>query len=137
MYHIYFIRYLHYLVELFIATYIFIFPKKFDLYYSIFNFILCFHWIIFKNECILSYLEKKFINPNYVLGSHPKKHIHRNVLTFSFYYNYLVNILYFVNILFVFYRNKSILIRSLLFLSLIITLYYRIIFVDTKEKLGN
>ena len=31
------------------------------------------HWMILKNECIISYLEKKTLDTNYVLGSDPLK----------------------------------------------------------------
>jgi hypothetical protein len=132
MFKLYFVRYLHYLIEIFYTTYIFIFPKKFDLYFSLTIFILCFHWIIFKHECILSYLEKQIIDPNYELGSDPKKHIHRELLLPAI--QFLINILFVVNLLVVLYRNNSTLIRSLLIGAISIFLYYQTIFCNPKEK---
>jgi hypothetical protein len=69
------IRWVHSAIMFFNLFYIFLFDKKYDLIYLIlFNFIIV-HWIFFKNECALSYLEKKILDKNYKLGneifSHP------------------------------------------------------------------
>ena len=32
------------------------------------------HWIFLKNECIISYIEKKLINKNYEAGTFPSLH---------------------------------------------------------------
>jgi len=52
--------------------YIFISNPLYDIYYSGFILFQTIHWIILKNECIISYIEKKMIDPNYVLGKNPK-----------------------------------------------------------------
>jgi hypothetical protein len=132
MFHLYIVIWLHYLIEIFYTTYIFIFPKKFDIYFSLFIFIICLHWIIFKNECILSYIEKKIIDPNYILGSTPNNHIHINLLHPFIYF--LFSIIIFINILYVLYRNNSMSIRFLLLTSISIFLYYQFIFCDISES---
>jgi hypothetical protein len=45
-----------------------ILTDKYDLYYVIVVFLTTLHWNIFKGECIASYYEKKFLDPNYKLG---------------------------------------------------------------------
>lgn len=54
-------------------TYGFIIPKYyfFDKLYLITFLSIPFSWILFKNECLISYLTKKLENPNYILGSNP------------------------------------------------------------------
>lgn len=69
------VRWVHSVIMLFNLLYIFMFDKKYDLLYLIlFNFIIV-HWLFFKNECVLSYIEKKIIDKNYKIGdeifSHP------------------------------------------------------------------
>ena len=57
---IFLLRFTHILNEIFMMIYVFIFrTNKYDLYFSIYLFIIFLHWLLFKNECILSYLEKK------------------------------------------------------------------------------
>ena len=55
-------------------TYGFIIPKHslFDKLYIITLTLIPFSWIICKDECIISYLIKKYENPNYVLGNEPE-----------------------------------------------------------------
>jgi hypothetical protein len=43
--------------------------KKYDLLYLSCIFIFVFNWNIFKGECIISYYEKKLLDPNYKLGT--------------------------------------------------------------------
>jgi hypothetical protein len=45
--------------------------KNFDLMYLAFAAFILVHWIICKFECIISYIEKKLLNPSYQLGSDP------------------------------------------------------------------
>ena len=66
------IELLHYLNDFFLGFYIFIFrTNKYDIYYSVYFLLMVLHWIIFKNECILSYFEKKIIDKDYKLGDKP------------------------------------------------------------------
>lgn len=43
--------------------------NKYDGLYLIFLYIVMAHWIYFKNECLVNYLEKIKIDPNYQLGT--------------------------------------------------------------------
>jgi hypothetical protein len=122
-----FIRIIHYLIELFYSTYIFIFPKKYDIYFAIFIFLMTFHWLIFRNECILSVIEKKLENSKYILGTDPYKHIYRDVC--PKYIFVITSILLFVNLFVVLYRSSdSKLITFLIIISIIIIIYYKLIY---------
>jgi hypothetical protein len=55
------------------SIYGFIFSKNVlldKLYISTFT-LIPFSWIVFKDECIVSYIIKKYENPNYILGDEP------------------------------------------------------------------
>lgn len=98
-----FIQIIHILNELFLSTYVFIFNKKYDIYFMIYIFINILHWMFLKNECILSYIEKKIIDKNYILGTQPFNHPYRELL--PQYVLYLFKIFKFINIFIVFIRN--------------------------------
>ena len=93
----------------------FIFPKHFifDKLY-IFSFVLItFSWLVFKDECIFSYLMKKHANPDYILGSDPGNvedisNLFYTKELYNFYYhtNHLVR---FYSLLIVNNRDKKIL----------------------------
>jgi hypothetical protein len=56
------LKFIHVLNKIFMMIYVFIFrTNKYDLYFSIYIFLIFLHWLLFKNECILSYLEKKLL----------------------------------------------------------------------------
>jgi hypothetical protein len=116
------IKIIHIIHEIFLSTYIFIFNKKYDIYFVIYIFILSSHWIILKNECILSYIEKKLMDKNYKLGVEPYNHPYYKELPTEIIK--IFNILKLINILYVAYRNiynKYILI--LIFISFILIIY--------------
>lgn len=73
------IQFLHVLIDVFNCTYIFIFPSYYDIYYASWILIQTLHWIALKNECIVSYIEKKIMDPSYELGSKPKHIPHNDV----------------------------------------------------------
>ena len=98
-----FIQIIHILNELFLSTYIFIFNKKYDVYFMIYIFIIFLHWIFLQNECILSYIEKKIINKNYTLGSEPYNHPFRTLISNNVLC--IFKILKSINIFVVFIRN--------------------------------
>lgn len=97
------VQLIHILNEIFLSTYIFIFPEKYDLYYSIYLIIIVLHWLFLKNECIISYLEKKIIDKNYVLGSKPYFHPYNSSV--PKYLIYIFELLKFINIILVLHRN--------------------------------
>lgn len=43
--------------------------NKYDLYYLIFLYLVIVHWILLKNECLINYIEKIKIDPEYKLGT--------------------------------------------------------------------
>lgn len=45
-----------------------IYPKRFWWLLPLYFVFILFHWRLFRNECILTYFEKKVINPDYRLG---------------------------------------------------------------------
>lgn len=103
----------HHLLVIYQASYIFLFKKtKLD-YIYIFIFILInLHWVIFKGECIISYLHKKYDNVQYILGSEPMKMDDmKSVFTMIFpkelftYYITTLIVLTIVNMFFVLFRN--------------------------------
>lgn len=61
----------HNLVSCITLIYIFFAPISFDFYFSLILLFQSFHWIIFKGECIINYIEQKLINTNYKLGDNP------------------------------------------------------------------
>jgi len=61
------------------------------------------HWLLLKGECILTYLEKKTLDPNYKLGSDPYRSPFYTVLGSST--MKLIKTIYLINILFIIYRN--------------------------------
>jgi len=65
---------IHSFVAFFTAFYIFIIPSKFtyDFFFTIFNVFIVLHWILYNNECCLSYYYKKLKNKNYIAGTHTK-----------------------------------------------------------------
>ena len=68
---LYIIQLLHLCIDIFNSTYIFIFPAKYDIYYVSWILFMVVHWFFLKNECVIGYIEKKIMNPKYVLGSNP------------------------------------------------------------------
>ena len=99
------IQLIHILNEIFLSIYIFIFSKKYDIYFTIYLVIIAIHWLFIKNECIISYIEKKLINNNYILGSKPFYHPFRNLM--PKYLIYLLDIMKFINIIVVLIRNYN------------------------------
>lgn len=97
------IKFIHILNEIFLSTYIFIFPKKYDIYFTLYLLIIILHWVLLKNECILTYIEKKLIDKNYKLGSSPYYHPYHSIVPKCFIY--LFEFLKIVNILVILYRN--------------------------------
>jgi hypothetical protein len=58
-FYILFIRFVHYFITIKICFFIFIFDKKYDMYYVIYFCLLLLHWILF-DECFLSKIEHEY-----------------------------------------------------------------------------
>jgi len=70
------VKFIHILIDIIISSYIFIFSPIYDIYYAGFVFIQTLHWAALKNECVITYIEKLLIDPNYELGSNIKYQPH-------------------------------------------------------------
>jgi len=73
------LQFFHVLIDIFNCSYIFLFSSKYDIYFASWILLQTLHWLVLKNECIISYLEKRIEDPNYVLGSEPKRIPHNDV----------------------------------------------------------
>lgn len=103
---LYLIKSIHTINEIFLMFYVFIFKtNKYDVYYTIYLSLICIHWTLLNNECILSYCEKKIIDNNYILGQEPYKNILMEEIPFQF---LIINhILKLYNIIVVVFRNNK------------------------------
>lgn len=88
------IGYLHLLLSILKYIYGYIFPSilLFDSLYIILFAAIPLSWILFKNECLLSYFIKKYENNNYKLGDEPSNYkdmsdIFPNNKIYSYYTN--------------------------------------------------
>ena len=117
------IQFIHFLIDSFNMTYIFLFSAVYDIYFVTWIFLQTVHWGLLKNECIVSYIEKKIIDPNYELGENPKWIPHYDV-----YYNKysitLKSILIIGTLLFILLRSKSNKTRIICFMAVLLWLYF-------------
>jgi hypothetical protein len=70
------LRYIHIAWGLFMILYWFLFDQKYDLIYLVMFCVMVSHWFMCNNECILNYLERKQVDPDYKLGEKPYHHGH-------------------------------------------------------------
>jgi len=103
---LFFIKFIHTLNEFFFMFYVFIFKNnKYDIYYTIYFCLIFIHWLLLNNECILSYIEKKLVDENYVLGDNPYSHLLMEEIPLSILItNHLLKL---YNIIIVVFRNKK------------------------------
>lgn len=117
------IQFIHLLIDLFCMFYIFLFNPIYDIYFSGFVLLQTIHWALLKNECIVSYIEKKLINSNYKLGDNPKWIPH-----YSVYHNkftiLLKAILILGALLLVTFRNKHNYILYICIAAFILWIYF-------------
>jgi len=127
-------NYFHLSLDFFLYSYLFLFNQMYDFYFIISIFLQFLHWLFFKNECVLNYVEKKLINNNYKLGN--------NISLVPFekrFYNDFFLKMKFVIILSVllciYYRNKHKNIKYLLIITMCIFFYIGIIRYKHSKKL--
>lgn len=126
---IFFLHIFHWLItDVIILIYILTIPVYYDFYLILILIFQAIHWLILKNECIISYIEKKLINVNYNLGDN----ISLNPFE-DFIYNknkLVINskniILPLILFIILFYRNKNKKIIYLLLFAFIINIYLNI-----------
>jgi len=124
-------NYLHFVLDMCLFSYLFIFPVFFDFYLALILFFQALHWLYLKNECIIGYIEKKIENKNYNLGDkfyyvpHEKR----------FYNNLFILLKSFIItsiVIYLFYRNKGI--TKLLFGIIIIIAFYHTICIHLAKN---
>jgi hypothetical protein len=125
------IQILHLLLVIFV-TFFTLLTDKYDVYYFLFLLATVLHWNIFNGECIASYYEKKFINPNYKFGDAQeslfKQILGKNTTNSLIYSNIIV-------IIFLLYRNYGKpTFKTILVLALFIIILYN---TSTKIKFKN
>ena len=100
------LQFIHVSIDAFFCLYIFLFNPIYDLYFVLFVLFQTIHWGFLRNECSITYLEKKLIDPDYVLGSNPTYLPHVSV-----YYNkQLFNIksaIILSSLAYIWYRNRK------------------------------
>lgn len=119
---LYSIQIVHLIIDLLCMFYLFLFTTAYDIYFCGFILVQTVHWMLLKNECILSYIEKKIIHPGYELGSQPKWIPHYT----SFYNSYtklLKAFLIIGSLLYVAFRNKKPEIKLLCVTSIVLWIY--------------
>jgi hypothetical protein len=114
----------HFFLDMIPFIYILFFSKNYDYIIVTIVFIQCLHWLVLKNECSLSYLEKQLINPSYELGQDISYIPHEDI----FYDNiYVVIVMHFLQIcvfIYILHRSKqSSYIVSLASISILIMIY--------------
>jgi hypothetical protein len=119
------VKFVHFLIDVFLCAYIFIFSLVYDFYYAAFLLVQTLHWASLKNECIITYIEKKLIDPNYILGSNikhlPHNETYHNDVTLT-----IKAILILSTLMIITYRSKSVISKvfAILALGLWINLTY-------------
>jgi hypothetical protein len=117
------IQLVHFFIDAFCMFYVFIFNPIYDIYYSSFIFSQTIHWGLLKNECIVSYIEKKLMDPNYTLGDKPKwiphYKIYHNKITIFF-----KAVLILGGLTFVIFRNRKNNIPYICIGAIILWLYF-------------
>lgn len=121
------VQFCHLFVDIFNSIYIFIFPPIYDIYFSLWIFSVILHWALLKRECILSYIEKKLINPKYKLGDDPN-HLPYQTTYYNKYTLAIKWLSVFIALCVIIYRN----IENMLILSMCISsiLLYFMFFFD-------
>lgn len=110
----------HIFLDFWFMFYIFFFNSFYDIYYAGLIFAQTIHWYLLKNECILSYLEKKMIDPNYELGSDVYWAPHYDLLNKDV--KILKSAFVISTLIFIFFRN-NLYVKILCTLSILLWIY--------------
>ena len=101
--------YLHIICPFIISTYLFWRADTFDIFYVYYFITLNISWLLFKDECLISYIYKKINDPSYVLGASTNvddfeyilgKNISDKII------NYYIPFMYVLNFLVIIYLGK-------------------------------
>ena len=113
----------HFYIDAFNMSYIFVFNPIYDVYFCTWILLQTIHWGLLKNECCLSYIEKKILNPNYKLGSNYKWIPHNNVYHNK--YTLIVKAIIIIStLLLIIYRSKKKCIKYICIAAIILWIYH-------------
>ena len=126
------IQVFHFFIDLFCMFFIFLFNPVYDIYYCAFIFLQTLHWLFLKNECSLSYIEKKIIQPSYELGSKPKWIPHYEIF-YNKYTKILKAVLILGSLIYIAFRNKKRYIKAICIASIFLWVY--LTYFHTKSRL--
>jgi len=117
------IQLMHFLIDGFNMSYVFLFNPIYDIFFVTWILSQTIHWGLLQNECIISYIEKKIINPKYKLGENPKWIPHYDV-----YYNKYTIMLKSIFILggltYIFARSKKNNVKIICVTAIILWIYF-------------
>jgi hypothetical protein len=65
------LRVIHTMVGVWFITYVVVVDPRYDGLFVVLYMLMLAHWMVLKNECLLSYLETKLMHPSYQLGQDP------------------------------------------------------------------
>ncbi len=120
--------YSHLVCELFTCSYIFIFSKKYDIYFVFYLFCVMALKLIFNYECIWTYYDKKMIDPKYKLGDNPGYYPFRDLYGNNAIVN-IVGLLILYSLGKIYLRNKNPNIKYLIIATLMM-----LFFIEAKIK---
>ena len=103
------IAYAHFIGSSIIATYFIWRRPEFDAYYLLYFILLNLSWVIFYNECLISYMFKKNNDPDYKMGDSNKVEDYDIVLGkpgAELFLNYVVPTLYSLNLIVIAFFSK-------------------------------
>lgn len=119
---LYFTQIVHLIIDFFCMFYVFLFSAMYDIYFCGFILLQTLHWIALRNECIVSYIEKKLIDPGYVLGSKPRWLPHYNTF-YNKYTKMIKAILIIGGLLFVVFRTDKNYIKAICLAAILLWVY--------------
>jgi hypothetical protein len=117
------LNWFHLFIDIFIFSYLFIFPVYYDFYLIWFIFFQALHWLALKNECILSYTEKRLIHLNYNLGDKISYIPHEKIFYFNNDILIFIKYLLILTILFYIYCRNKTNIKYLLIFEIVVIIY--------------
>jgi len=120
--------YSHLICEIITCFYIFIFSKKYDIYFVFYLFCIMILKLLFNYECIWTYYDKKMIDPNYKLGDDPGYYPFRDLYRSDFIVN-IVGLLILYSLVRIYMRNKNSAIKYLTVTTLVM-----LFFIEAKIK---
>lgn len=132
---------IHWILSL--VSYFYVFVRKsnkYDYVYFIIVFIIILSWITNKQECLISFLEKKILTPEYKYGSDPTYHPSLTFYNKSHSFQTIVltiaSILMIINlsVMMNIYKLNTVLIVLLLIIAISYTLYFRIVQIVTQQQ---